>query len=128
VQGELAFQVLVRGQAYLSDSTQVTVQCFVFVSRNGQYLSNFVGSGTMRSTCTLGLTTPNGATGLLASTTSFDSLTFPVFSGDSAEMRVSSITGALTGNAGTLVVNNLVIRVSSPGGRLLDEPAPAFRP
>jgi hypothetical protein len=127
VQGEAAFQVSGYGTAYLSDGTQVSVSCLVFASRAGQYLPDFGRPPYTRSTCGIALT-PSGMTGLAPSTTSFNPPTFSVFANDSAEMRISSIAGALSGDAGTLAVNNLVIRVNAPGARLLDEPAPAFRP
>lgn len=127
LQGESAFQVLAYGTAYLNDGVQVSVSCTVFVSRSGLYLPDFGRPPYPRSTCSIGLT-PSGGSALETGTASFGTPTLPVFSADAAELRVASIAGALSRDGGTVAVNNIVVRLSWPGGRLLDEPAPAFRP
>lgn len=126
VQGEAAYQVQIYGAAYLGDATSVSVNCVLFASRSGQYLPGFGRFVYGQSQCSVALYANGVPTPLNAPT--FTPPTFPVFTNDAAEVRVASISGGLSGDAGVVTVNNIVFRLNAPGGRLLDEAAPAFRP
>lgn len=127
ITGPAALYVTAVASGFLGDGTRVYLSCFGIADRSGRFVGGVPGT-TSNAGCSVQLIPAGASTSLTVNTPTVTGLSLPVVSNERGELRAASITGALSGDAGTLTVSNLVVRHSVPGGRLLEEPPPAYRP
>jgi len=124
--GPLAFTVVANATGYLSDGTKVTVYCQGRADRSGRFFAPLAPMQPIPS-CGVQMQPPGGAVATASSSTATGAM-LANLANDRAEFRAASVTSTLSGDAGNVAVNNIIIRLSMPGGRLLEDPAPAYRP
>lgn len=122
VDGPAVYTVVGITTAYLRDGAKMLVQCSSIVSRAREVVG--------QPTCIILIYPPVGGTGTARgeATMAVTGFTVPTLENERFEFRALSATANFSGDAGTLTINNLVVRHSVPGGHLLEEPTPAYRP